>query len=102
MKSFAGRHISSDYTQTTSASMDFANALSAIFQVSKGTCRDVDNIGGIHVAFLGALAYWLLDLSIRIEDEDSSIMFQSVPQRELAQTKMKYEDPAQRKRRSCK
>ena len=102
MKTFAGRHISSEYTQTTSASMDFAKALGAIFQVSKGTRHNVDIIGGIHVAFLGALAYWLLDLSIWIEDEDSSIMFQSAPQCEIAQIKMKYEDPAQRKLRSCK
>ena len=82
--------------------MDFAKALSAIFQVSKGTRHGVEIPGGIHVAFLGALAYWLLDLSIWIEDEDSSIMFQSAPQRELAQIKLKYEGPAQRKLRSCK
>ena len=58
-----------------SRSDDWARAVDAIFQVSKGDLQAIQVHGGRDIAFLAAIAHWLLDLSVSVEMPDGTTNF---------------------------
>ena len=57
------------------ASPALAKAINALFHISRGVLRAIEIHGGRDIAFLGAIAYWLSDLSIWVQMHDGSTLF---------------------------
>ena len=60
-----------------SNAIDIAKALNAIFQMTRGEVETITLLGQIECAFVAAVAHWLFDLAIYIEDEAGEIFFKS-------------------------
>lgn len=56
---------------------DVAEALHAIFDVSKGTKLRVTIEGGSSCLFIAAVAYWILDIRTQVEYENGDVLFNS-------------------------
>ena len=85
-----------ELSKGASGARDIANTLHGLFQISRGDTESIMIVGGADCAFIAAFAYWLLDLSVHVEDEDEKLIFTSVPARESAQVKVQYVDISQR------
>ncbi len=77
---------------TEARSEDWAKAVDAIFQVSKGNLKAIRIHGGRDVAFLGAIAHWLFDLRVWVELPDGTITFSSCHSPEQANVYLHYTD----------
>jgi len=86
------------WTQGAPASQDLAATINGLFQVSLGRLKAIDIHGGIDIAFLSAMAYWLFDLSIWVQMHDGSVLFSNCSHLEEAVVRLHYtkEDPRQR------
>ena len=71
-------------------SEDWAKAVDAIFQISKGNLKAIRVYGGRHIAFLGAIAHWLFDLRVWVELPDGKITFSSCRSPEQANVYLHY------------
>ncbi len=83
----------------TSASPDLAATINGLFQVSRGGLKAIEIHGGLDIAFLSAVAYWLLDLTIWVQMHDGSVLFSNYSHSEEAVVRLHYidkEDPQQR------
>jgi hypothetical protein len=69
---------------------DIAKALHGIFQVARGSIQQINVIGGPNCAFIGAIAHWLFDLTVYVQDESGAPIFQNTLQLETAQVKIQY------------
>ena len=76
----------------SAASPDLAKAINAMFQVSRGVLKAIDIHGGRDIAFLGAIAYWLFDLSIWVQMDDGSTLFSNCLHPEEAVLTLHYAD----------
>lgn len=56
---------------------DIARALHALFQITRGKVERITLLGENECAFIAALASWLFDLKVFIEDDDGSVIFAS-------------------------
>lgn len=56
-------------------SPDFAEVISALFKISKGNLKAIHVYGAREIAFLGAIAHWLFDLAVWVEDNDGTTIF---------------------------
>ena len=85
-----------DYTSTAfienTRSEDWAKAVDAIFQVSKGNLKAIRVYGGRDIAFLGAIAHWLFDLRVWVESPDGTTTFSSCRSVEQANVYLHYAD----------
>ena len=79
-------------TAVSSRSEDWAKAVDAIFQISKGNLRAIRVYGGRDIAFLGAIAHWLFDLRVWVESPDGTITFSSCRSSEQANVHLHYTD----------
>ncbi|KAL9110648.1 MAG: hypothetical protein Q9227_004825 [Pyrenula ochraceoflavens] len=77
---FLGRSISSPE--------DIANALHGLFQISRGIQKQIEVVGGPNCAFIGAVAFWLLDFTLHIEDNDGNLIYVNALNREAAQVRI--------------
>lgn len=73
-------------------SEDWAKAVDAIFQVSKGNLKATSIHGGRDLAFLGAIAHWLFDLRVWVELPDGTTTFSSCHSPEQANVCLHYAD----------
>ncbi len=83
----------------TSASPDLAATINGLFQVSRGRLKAIEIHGGLDIAFLSAVAYWLLDLTFWVQMHDGSVIFSNCSHSEEAVVKLHYTeegDPRQR------
>lgn len=71
---------------------DWAKAVDAIFQISKGNLKAIRVYGGRDIAFLGAIAHWLFDLRVWVELPDGTIPFSSCRSPEHANVYLHYVD----------
>ena len=71
---------------------DIAKTLQALFKISKGKVSNISVLGGLECAFVGALAHWLFNLKVYVEDELTNIVYQdAIP--EAAQVLITYRKP---------
>jgi hypothetical protein len=73
-----------------STSEEIANALHGLFQVSRGTNERIEISGGLSCAFIGAFAQWLLNLTVQVEDQAGTIIYQDALHNEAAQVNIRY------------
>ena len=69
---------------------DIAKALRGLFEVSR---REVDSIlliGGGECSFIAALAHWLFDFRVYIEDDEDKLIFTSASDPASAQVRVRY------------
>ena len=82
-----------DYDLTVgSRSEDWARAVDAIFQVSKGDMKAIRIYGGRDLSFLGAIAHWLFDLRVWVELPDGSVTFANCRSPEQINVYLHYAD----------
>ena len=74
------------------ASKDLAKALNALFQVSRGVLRAIEVHGGHDIAFLAAVAHWLFDLSLWVQMDEETTLFNSCVCPEQASVRLYYAD----------
>ena len=75
-----------------SRSDDWAKAVDAIFQISKGNLKAIRVYGGLDIAFLAAIAHWLFDLRVWVELSDGTVTFSSCRSPEQANVYLHYAD----------
>ena len=75
---------------STSPSEDIAKALHGLFQISRGAQEQIEIFGGPNCSFIGAFAHWLLNLKIHVEDNEGTLIYRDIPDREAAQVKIRY------------
>ena len=75
-----------------SRSEDWAKAVDAIFQVSKGDLKAIRIYGGHDLSFLGAIAHWLFDLRVWVELPDGSVTFANCRSPEQTNVYIHYAD----------
>lgn len=76
-----------------------AATINGLFQVSTGRLKAIDIHGGIDIALLSAVAYWLFDLHIWVQMYDGSVLFSNCSHSEEAAVRLHYtdeEDPRQK------
>jgi len=81
------------------ASPDLAATINGLFQVSIGRLKAIDIHGGIDIAFVSAVAYWLFDLRIWVQMHDGSVLFSNCSHLEEAVVRLQYTeegDPRQK------
>ena len=76
----------------STASPDLAKAINALFQASRGDLKAIEILGGRDIGFLGAIAYWLFDLSMWVQMHDGSVLFNSCLYPEEAVVRLHYAD----------
>ena len=91
-----GRNLDVEYAQGASGPRDIAKALHGLFQISAGATDSIEIIGGPDCAFIAAFAYWLLGLTVYVEDQNEVLIFTSLLVKEHAQVKVQYLDIHQR------
>ena len=69
---------------------DIAKALHGLFQISRGTLEYIDVVGGANCSFIGAFAHWLLDLTVHVEDDAGTPIYQNTLDQESAQVRIRY------------
>ena len=77
---------------TEARSEDWAKAVDAIFQISKGNLKAIRVYGGCDVAFLGAIAHWLFDLRVWLELPGGTVKFSNCRSPEQANVYLHYAD----------
>ena len=93
LRRMAGPCADEDYKSVSvvnTRSEDWAKAVDAIFQISKGNLQAIRVYGGRHIAFLGAIAHWLFDLRVCVELPDGKITFSSCRSPEQANVYLHY------------
>lgn len=60
-----------------SNAIDIAKALKALFQITRAEVESITLLGQHECAFMAALAHWLFDLAIYIEDDTGEVLFKS-------------------------
>ena len=81
LRRMAGPYTDDGYVAASvcfTASPDLAKAINALFQASRGDLKAIEILGGRDIAFLGAIAYWLFDLSIWVQMHDGSVLFSKI------------------------
>ncbi|MCJ1433583.1 hypothetical protein MMC27_002946 [Xylographa pallens] len=71
-------------------SKDVAKVLLALFRVSHGYLDNITIIGGSECAFVAALASWLFDLRLWVEDDQQTVIFKNVEELANAQVYVRY------------
>ncbi|KIL89202.1 hypothetical protein FAVG1_07596 [Fusarium avenaceum] len=56
---------------------DVAKALIGLFDISMGKTKSIAIVGGVDGAFIAAVAYWIFNMSIYVEDYDGNAIFSS-------------------------
>src|SRR5271156_4443823 len=69
---------------------DIAKALHGLFQISRGTLEYIEVVGGANCSFIGAFAHWLLDLTVHVEDDAGTPIYQNTLDRESTQVRIRY------------
>ena len=69
---------------------DWAKAVNAVFQVSRGNLKAIKIYGGRDLAFIAAIAYWLFDLRVWIELPDGTIPFSNCRTSDQAEVCLHY------------
>lgn len=72
------------------ASPDLAATINGLFQVSRGRLKAIEIHGGLDIAFLSAVAYWLLDLTIWVQMHDGSVLFNNCSHSDEAAVRLHY------------
>ena len=68
---------------------DIAKALQGLFKISTGKVARISVHGGSECAFMAALAHWLFNLKVHVEDRNGSVLYQdTIP--EAAQVFVAY------------
>ena len=73
-----------------SSSKDIARALRALFRISRGEIDSITITGGGECAFVAALAHWLFNFKIRVENETGKLIFSKSPEDEALQVHVQY------------
>lgn len=61
---------------------DIAKAMQGIFNISRGAVSRISITGGLECAFIAALAQWLFNLKVYVEDEAGRLVYGDAPQEE--------------------
>lgn len=72
-----GRNRAYNSVLKASNAIDIAKALDALFQITRGEVETISLHGQNECAFIAAVAKWLFDLSIYIEDDSGDVFFKS-------------------------
>ncbi|KAF9775622.1 hypothetical protein IL306_006256 [Fusarium sp. DS 682] len=56
---------------------DIAKALNGLFEISAGVRQSIMLVGNSNCSFIAAVAYWLFNLDVYVEDVDGQIIFSS-------------------------
>ncbi|KAJ8131967.1 hypothetical protein O1611_g1654 [Lasiodiplodia mahajangana] len=88
--------------QRSSDPADIARALHALFQISSGQKKSLALVGGAECSFVAAMAYWIFDFDVYVEDMDEQLVFRSsisgtTIQSASAQVYVRYMDLAEPK-----
>ncbi|KAI5464262.1 hypothetical protein BGZ63DRAFT_401228 [Mariannaea sp. PMI_226] len=80
---------------------DVAKALKGLFDITMGVKKSITVIGGYDCAFIAAVAHWIFNLSVYVEDENGDPFFSSSVsshpvQPSSAQVHIKYADVSRR------
>ncbi|KAL8859000.1 MAG: hypothetical protein Q9178_004481 [Gyalolechia marmorata] len=80
------------YRLKSSNVRDIASALHGLFQITRGKVERITLLGQNECAFIAALASWLFELKVFIEDEAGSVLFASpeTPRKAEAQVVVEY------------
>ena len=95
LRRMAGPYINTRYHPSfsiNSMSKDLAKAIDGIFRISRGDLRAIRIYGSRDLAFLGAIAHWLFDLSVWIELPDGTTTFTNCLRPEQAHVCLHYAD----------
>ncbi|KAI9817885.1 MAG: hypothetical protein M1827_001004 [Pycnora praestabilis] len=68
---------------------DVAGVIRGLFQISKGTICSISVTGEIECAFIAALAKWLFNFKVHVEDRAGTVLYQDASQ-EVAQVVVTY------------
>ncbi|KAI0116359.1 hypothetical protein GGR51DRAFT_501101 [Nemania sp. FL0031] len=63
--------------KTCSEPADIARALHALFEISSGQKKSVAVVGGAECSFIAAMAYWIFNFDVYVEDMDERLVFRS-------------------------
>ena len=69
---------------------DIAKALHGLFQISRNSLEYIEVVGGANCSFIGAFAHWLLDLTVHVEDEVGTGIYQNSSNYETVQLRIRY------------
>ena len=69
---------------------DIAKALHGLFQISRNSLEYIEVVGGANCTFIGAFAHWLLDLTVHVEDEVGTTIYQNSSNHETVQLRIRY------------
>lgn len=69
---------------------DVAKVLHGLFEISRGTCKQIEVIGGPSCSFIAAFAHWLLNLTIHVEDSEGTLIYLDALNSEVAQVRIRY------------
>ena len=69
---------------------DLAKALRGLFRLSRGECDSITITGGGECAFIAALAHWLFNFKIRVENEKHDLIFSNAPYGSALQVRIQY------------
>ncbi|KAI9720960.1 MAG: hypothetical protein M1828_005432 [Chrysothrix sp. TS-e1954] len=81
----------------TSDPAEIAAVLQGLFDISKGTRTRMEVIGGAECSFIAAIAYWLFELKIQVDDSQGNTLFTSSSESDEAQVYIVYKDAEQLK-----
>ncbi|MCJ1381706.1 hypothetical protein MMC17_004817 [Xylographa soralifera] len=70
--------------------VDIAKALKGLFELSRGEVDSILIVGGGECSFIAALAHWLFDLKIYVEDDEDSLIFTSAQDSASAKVRVRY------------
>lgn len=69
---------------------DIAKALRGLFELSRGETDSILLFGGGECSFIAALAHWLFDFKIYVEDDEGKLIFTSAPDPASAKICVRY------------
>ncbi|MCJ1416896.1 hypothetical protein MMC32_003235 [Xylographa parallela] len=69
---------------------DAAKVLVALFRVSRAYLDNITTIGGIECAFIAALASWLFELRLWVEDDEQTVIYNNLEGPAKAQVYVQY------------
>ena len=73
---------------------DIAKAMQGLFDISKGTVSRISITGGLECAFIAALARWLFNFKVYVDDEAGRVVYEDTSQ-ENAQVVVTYSGEAE-------
>ena len=69
---------------------DIASALHGLFQISRGEIDHILINGGSECAFIAAVAYWLLNLKVRVKSSSGATLFNNAVAEDAIQVSVQY------------